>query len=154
MPFGIFSTPNTSTQSYCPARIAPRRELTARRRRSRSRPRRRRSACRCARARRAPCGPAATPPYAVPQNAALERGIARLGERGAHRVDAHVGDRASVEAAERVDADAGDLDAASRCLDAERSNAHVVTSVGKLVGDERIGWPNVELRRIGLGQPA
>jgi hypothetical protein len=23
MPFGIFSIPNTSTQSYCPARIAP-----------------------------------------------------------------------------------------------------------------------------------
>ena len=110
MPFGIFSTPNTSTQSYWPARIAP--------------------AASCS----------AAPPLAQPgldvddrhagareraehlvagRDAAvrgaaergLERRIAGLGERGAHRVHAHVGVRRAVEAAERMDADAGDLDA-------------------------------------------
>ena len=55
--------------------------------------------------------PDATPPYAVPQNAAWNARIAGLGERGAHRVHAHVGVRAVLEPAERMDADAGDLDA-------------------------------------------
>ncbi len=50
----------------------------------------------------------------------LERRIARLGERGAHRVHAHVGVRDAVEATERMDADAGDAYA----------NAHVTIPFG------------------------
>ena len=44
----------------------------------------------------------------------VERRVAGFGERGAHRVHAHVGVRQPVEPAERVDADAGDLDAVTR----------------------------------------
>ena len=70
IPLGIFSTPNTSTVSYWPAPIAWRAELE------------RRAAARAARldvddrhAGAAPSAPStlwpvATPPYAVPQNAA------------------------------------------------------------------------------------
>ena len=60
--------------------------------------------------------PAATPAYAVPQNAAWN-GAGGAGSSPASSsaprtaVDAHLGDGPVLEAAERVDADAGDLDA-------------------------------------------
>ena len=115
MPFGIFSMPNTSTVSYCPARIAP------------------------------AASPSAAPPLAQPGldvddrdagarqcaedlvagrdprvRGTAERGLepgsvgvvdAGVGERGAHRGHAHVGDGAVLEPPERVQADAGDRDA-------------------------------------------
>ena len=111
MPFGIFSMPNTSTQSYWPARIAPAASWSA----------------------AAPLAhPASMSTIGMPVSAsvaehlvaggdpgvrgAAERGLevaapdAGLGERRAHRGDAHVGDGAVLEPAERMDADAGDLD--------------------------------------------
>ena len=118
MPLGIFSTPNTSTQSYCPARIAPAASCSA-----------------------APplAQPASTSTIGMPvqreraehlvarRDAAvrgaaergLERRVAGLGERGAHRVHAHVGGGHAVEAPERMDADAGDRRVTA--------NAHVTT---------------------------
>ena len=141
MPFGIFSTPNTSAQSYWPARIAPA------------------ASCSAAPPLAQPAStstigtpvsasapstlwPDATPPYAVPQNAAWNGGIAGLGERGAHRVHAHVGRRLALEAAERMDA---------RCRLCERPRHH---SVGQLVGDERHRLAELELRGIGLARAA
>ena len=109
MPFGIFSTPNTSTQSYWPARIAPAASCSA-----------------------AP--PLAQPGFDVDDRHAgareraehlvsrrdaavrgaaergVERGVAGFGERGAHRVHAHVGVGDAVEPSERMDPDAGDFD--------------------------------------------
>ena len=71
----------------------------------------------------------------------LERRVAGFGERGAHRVHAHVGVRRVVEAAERVDADAGDL------LRGERPRDR---SVGELVGHERHRLTERQPRGIGF----
>ena len=92
MPFGIFSTPNTSTQSYCPARIAPAASCSAAP--PLAQPASTSTIGMPVRA-SAPSTlwPDATPPYAVPQNAAWNVGFAGVGERGAHRVHAHVGVR-------------------------------------------------------------
>ena len=112
MPLGIFSTPNTSTQSYWPARIAPAASCSAAP--PLAHPASTSTIGMPVRA-SAPSTlwPDATPPYAVPQNAASNRGITGLGERGAHRVHAHVGVGDAVEPPERMDADPGDLDASS-----------------------------------------
>ena len=134
MPLGIFSIPNTSTVSYWPARIAPAASMSA-----------------------APplahpastftigmpvrpsapstLWPAATPEYTVAQNAAWKLGVARVGERGAHRGHAHLGDGHVLEPAERVQPGAGD-----------RHAAHVATC-----GDERVRRDGPGRRRRPLG---
>ena len=70
----------------------------------------------------------------------LERRVAGLGERVAHRDDTHVGVGRVGEAAERMDADA------ALC---ERPRDH---SVGELVGDERHRPAERQLRGIGFAR--
>ncbi len=130
MPFGIFSTPNTSAQSYCPARIAPAASWSAAP--PLAQPASTSTIGIPVRA-SAPSTlwPDATPPYAVPQNAAWNVGLAGFGQRGAHCVHAHVGVREVVEAPERMDADAGYFDA----------NAHVTTPSCSSSATSVIGCP-------------
>ena len=71
----------------------------------------------------------------------LERRIAGLGERGAHRVHTHVGVRQRVEASEGMDADTGDLDAGHDPA-AAGVNAHVTTPSWSSSATRVIGWPN------------
>ena len=106
MPFGIFSTPNTSAQSYWPARIAPA------------------ASCKRGAAARAAgldvddrhAGERQRAEHLVARRDAAVRGaaerglelrVARFGERGAHRVHAHLGRGVAFEPAERMQPDAG-----------------------------------------------
>ena len=147
MPFGIFSTPNTSAQSYCPARIAPRRELE------------RGASARAARLHvddRHPGAGERTEHLVARRHAAvrgtaerrLEVGLAGFGQRGAHCVHAHVGVREVVEAPEPMDADAGYFDA----------NAHVTTPSCNSSATSVIGCPKVSaagsasVRRVTMRQ--
>ena len=110
MPFGIFSTPNTSTQSYCPARIAPAASCSAAP--PLAQPASTSTIGMPVRA-SAPSTlwPDATPPYAVPQNAAWNGGSpasASAARTACTPMSVFV---SAVEPSERMDADAGDLDA-------------------------------------------
>ena len=129
MPFGIFSTPNTSAQSYWPARIAPA------------------ASCRAAPPLAQPASmstmgtpvSASAPSTLWPDSDAavrgsaergLELGVPRLRERGAYRVHAHVGCGLALEAAEGMNAGAG------------YANAHVTTPLGNSSATSVIACPN------------
>ena len=143
MPFGIFSTPNTSAQSYCPARIAPA------------------ASCSAAPPLAQPASmstigtpvsasapstlwPDATPPYAVPQNAAWNGGLpasASAARTACTPISVFV---TPSKRPNGMDADARD----------RYANAHVTDSVRQLVGDERHRLPERQLRRIRLAAAA
>jgi len=81
----------------------------------------------------------------------LEPRVAGIGERTAHGGDGHVGDRDAVEAPERMDPDARDLDAGHHAPPSPRpspgANAYVITavpssSVCSVSATNRIAWPN------------
>ena len=152
MPFGIFSMPNTSTQSYWPARIAPGRELEGG---AAARAAGLHVDDRHARARERAEHLVARRDAAVRRAAerGVEPGIAGLGQRGAHRVHAHGRVREPVEPPERMDArpPAHRRHARDVTASAALSNAHVVTvspfSSGSVSATSRIGWPNA--RRAG-----
>ena len=136
MPFGIFSTPNTSAQSYWPARIAPAASCE-------------RGAATgasgfdvddrytCARDRAEHLVARRDPAVRRPAERSLEGRVAGFGERAAHRVHAHLGVRQPFEATERMDADAG------------YANAHVTTPPGSSSATSSMVWPNAS--RAGSG---
>ncbi len=111
IPLGIFSIPNTSAQSYWPARIAPPASMSA------APPLAHPASTSTMGTPVRPIAPstlwpAATPAYAVPQNAAWNCGSPASRERFPDRGDPELRDGAVLEPAEGMDADPGDLDRA------------------------------------------
>ncbi len=144
MPFGIFSIPNTSTQSCWPARIEPAASWSA----------------------AAPLAqPASMSTIGIPVQreraehlvagrdpgvrGAAERGLEvappdpGLGERGADRGHSHVGDGPVLEPAEGMDADPRDLDGGpAHGVNSQVSTIVPSSSVWSGTICSRIGWPN------------